>query len=75
MLTATFSPTQYGQLAWDWCTKKLPLRVLRSAAGFYIGTADDQCGPCSRESSEYFLTEAQAAAALSTGNWTQREHP
>lgn len=52
---------------------RLPLQVLRSNAGFYIGTADEE-GPCSRESLEYFPTEHQAAQALASSGWTQREH-
>lgn len=48
----------------------LPLQVLKSAAGYYIGTADDE-GPCSRESCEYFPTRDRAAQALASGAWTQ----
>ncbi len=51
-----------------------PLQVIRSAAGFYIGTIDEY-GPFSRESAEYFQTEESAKNALSTGEWTQREEP
>ena len=53
--------------------KRLPLQVLRSAAGHYIGTFDD--GPVSRESVEYFPTHEAACHALNTGAWTQRQHP
>ena len=53
--------------------KRLPLRVLRSAAGHYLGTYDD--GPVSRESVEYFPTHEAARHALDTGTWTQRQHP
>lgn len=63
-----------GQLAREWCGKSLPLQVLRSAAGYYIGTADDE-GPCSRESVEYFRKEDAAKFALEKGEWTQRDHP
>jgi hypothetical protein len=42
-----------GALALAWTGKRLPLQVLRSAAGHYIGTQDDE-GPVSRESVEYF---------------------
>jgi len=53
----------------------LPLQVLKSAAGFYIGTADEM-GPMSRDSVEYWPTEDQAQTALDAGRdaWTQREH-
>lgn len=43
------TPHGQGLLALEYCGKRLPLQVLQSAAGFYIGTMDDD-GPCSRES-------------------------
>lgn len=52
----------------------LPLTVLKSAAGFYIGTEDDD-GPVSRESEEYWPTKEAAEKALEgvEGHaWTQR---
>jgi hypothetical protein len=49
------------------CATQLRLNVLRSAAGFYIGSQCD-CGPYSRESG-YFSTREQAEASLSTGNF------
>lgn len=52
----------------------LPNCVLRSAAGFYIGTANDD-GPVSRESAEYYATYGSALHALTTHSWTQRTHP
>jgi hypothetical protein len=63
-----------GALALRYCNKTLPLQVLRSAAGFYIGTADDE-GPCSRESVQYWRQEADARSALTNGHWTQRLEP
>jgi hypothetical protein len=44
------------------CKVRLVPRVLRSAAGYYIGTQCN-CGPYSRES-HYFGTRAAAEAAL-----------
>lgn len=64
----------YGQLALEYCGKHLPLQILRSAAGFYIGTADDS-GPVSRESAEYYVTRDCAERALALGAWTQRPYP
>ncbi len=61
-------------LALAWTGKRLPLQVLRSAAGHYIGTQDDE-GPVSRESVEYFPTHLAAQRALGTHAWTQRAHP
>ncbi len=75
---------QIGKLAKHFCNEELPLRVLKSHAGYYIGTFKDfpegdipfeemeKCGPFSRESVEYFPTEAAAIAALETGEWTQK---
>ena len=64
----------FGQLALTYCGKFLPLEVLQSAAGHYIGTQDDE-GPVSRESVEYFPTHLAAQRALDTHAWTQRAHP
>ena len=61
----------YGKLAMAICGLRLPVRVMRSAAGYYLGTQSD-LGPVSRESVEYWRTEAQAASALLKGEWSQR---
>lgn len=63
---------QYGMLA-SQAGYQLPLEVLKSNAGFYIGTSD--CGPVSRESVEYWPTHELAEKALETGNWTQKPNP
>lgn len=63
---------QTGKLARE-AGDRLPLQVLKSAAGYYIGTADEN-GPCSRESDLYFRSESSATEALATGNWSQKEH-
>ncbi|CFL24426.1 hypothetical protein [Burkholderia pseudomallei] len=63
-----------GALAWRYTGKRLPLRVLRSVAGYYIGTADDE-GPISRESVEYFPIRDLAERALVADCWTQRIIP
>jgi non-ribosomal peptide synthetase component E (peptide arylation enzyme) len=44
------------------CLKDLKNEVLRSAAGYYIGTLCD-CGPYTRESG-YYRTEEEAQRAL-----------
>lgn len=77
MLTAV-SQAPTGKLAFEYCAKRLPLQVLRSAAGYYLGTCDEEDGPCSRESVEYWPTEEAAQLALQGApgeTWTQREHP
>lgn len=53
----------------------LETRVLKSAAGYYLGTLDPELGPVSRESREYWETEKEAQEALLTGAWTQRNNP
>ena len=65
-------PVRYGHLAAQF-GYQLPVQVLQSGAGFYIGTASD-AGPISRESTEYFPSRENAEAALDAGAWTQREH-
>lgn len=63
-----------GYLALTNVSKRLPLQVRQSAAGYFIGTADEN-GPVSRESVEYFRSYQAADQALSTGRWQQRLHP
>jgi len=67
------TPVRYGHLAAQF-GYQLPIQVLQSAAGFYIGTVSDD-GPVSRESAEYFPTRPAAEAAITSGDWTQRDHP
>ncbi|MDC9616207.1 hypothetical protein PSI19_20595 [Xenorhabdus khoisanae] len=61
-----------GVLALQYCHKQLPLTVLQTCAGFYIGTIEGGM-PCSRESMEYFASREQAEFALKQGRWTQRQ--
>ncbi len=67
-------PPLIGQLARQWCKVNLPVKVLQSGAGWYLGTFDHE-GPCSRESREYFPSREAAEAALKAGTWTQRSQP
>ena len=69
------SNQQYGRLAQEFCQVQLPLQVLKSSAGFYIGTQDDLAWPVSRESADYYPTHEAAQQALATGNWEQRLNP
>ena len=64
---------KYGKLAFEYCGKKLPLRVMKSNAGWYIGTCSED-GPCSRES-EYFAVETEAHFALAANHFKQRTNP
>ncbi|BGE68556.1 hypothetical protein CRPA25_48130 [Pseudomonas aeruginosa] len=63
-----------GYQALAYVGKRLPLQVLCSAAGHYIGTADAD-GPVSRESVSYFRSHHAAEHALQTGRWQQRLNP
>ncbi|MCO2079432.1 hypothetical protein IPC264_20030 [Pseudomonas aeruginosa] len=62
---------QYGKLALAHLGLELPLQVLMSNAGFYIGTIDEE-GPVSRESAEYYPSRKLAQQALDNGTWSQR---
>ncbi|MDK9702487.1 MAG: hypothetical protein OEL20_05055 [Sulfuritalea sp.] len=53
----------------------LPLQVIQSAGGFYIGTASPTDGPLTRESREQWRTREQAIEAFESGDWTQRHAP
>jgi len=73
-----------GQLAEKFLDMQLPLQVLGSRAGFYIGTfleldltlemdeMPEFFGPVSRESEEYFSSAEEAQQALDKGLWTQK---
>lgn len=50
---------------------KLELKVLKSNSGYYLGTEDEE-GPVSRESEEYWKTKEEAKLALDTGVFIQR---
>lgn len=65
---------RHGKLAYEYLQQRLPLSVLESAQGFYIGTFDES-GPCSRESEEYYPTAQAAKAALDDNSFSQRFEP
>ncbi len=52
----------------------LPLDVCYNARGYYIGTFCD-AQPYTRESEEHWARRELAAAALKSGDWTQRTAP
>ena len=52
--------------------KTLPVKVMRSNAGFYLGT-EFQKMPFTRESVQYFKDEETALYALDCGDWNQRQ--
>lgn len=67
-------PTVYGLLTMEIMGLELELAVLKSHAGYYIGTFDYEEGPMSRES-QYFATRDEAQAALDAASWMQRYNP
>jgi hypothetical protein len=54
------------------CVKNCEIKVLRSNAGYYIGTLDEDGFPNCRLSEEYFNTPEEAKAALDTKSFTER---
>jgi hypothetical protein len=66
--------TEFGQLAKEFGDLTLPLEILRSQAGWYIGTRL-KGAPYSRESAEYYATGDAAKGALNARQWTQRPAP
>ena len=60
-----------GKLAAS-CGFQLPVEVMQSAAGFYLGTSEFGM-PFSRESVEYWPTQKEADDALKNGTWTQKQ--
>jgi hypothetical protein len=67
--------SRFGHLAQTFAAYELPLEILESAAGYYIGTCHLEQGPFSRESEEYFPSAQAARNALENGVWTQRLNP
>jgi hypothetical protein len=65
---------EFGQLAKEFGGLTLPLEILRSQAGWYIGTRL-KGAPYSRESAEYYATGDAAERALNARQWTQRPAP
>ena len=62
---------KYGKLAKEF-GYLLPIQVLQSAAGFYIGTIDED-GPVSHESLGYYPTKQQAEQDFYNDTWVQGE--
>lgn len=60
-----------GKLAAE-AGKVFPLEVCKSAAGYYLGTLNEEGEPFTRESVEYWRKQEAAEAALAKGAWTQK---
>lgn len=67
-------PSTIGFIAREYGGVSIRNEVMRSAAGYYIGTQKDDM-PFSRESVEYFKSQGEAEEALKTGEWTQKLTP
>jgi hypothetical protein len=67
-----FNPKRFGYLAFTAQREFLELEVLRSAAGFYIGTRTAEGTPNTRESARYWPKRPDAEEALKTGKWPQK---
>jgi hypothetical protein len=52
----------------------LPIKVLRSGAGYYLGTSSKNGEPYSRESEEYWRSGKDAEKTLARGEWSARRH-
>lgn len=65
----------HGKPAFEFSGVLREVQVLQSAAGFYIGTADPDGCPSTRESEEYWRNRRKADKALNSGNWTQKMEP
>jgi hypothetical protein len=65
----------YGWLAAEFGKRQLPLEVCKSAAGFYVGTREEDGEPFSRESTQYWPTRQEAERALTSRVWSQRRVP
>ena len=65
---------RFGRLAYVYCKQREEVQVLKSQAGFYIGTLSEGL-PCSRESNEYYGAEKDAMQALIDDSWTQKVSP
>jgi hypothetical protein len=66
---------RFGYLTYAGCARRAELQVLKSQAGWYIGTVNDEGLPCARESQEYWPTQELALQALQNDNWKQKSWP
>lgn len=65
---------KFGFIAHTFMGVSLTNKVLKSGAGYYIGTEQDGA-PFSRESEEYYAEHDTAKQNLSDHTWTQRVEP
>jgi len=63
---------EHGIIAKSALGEEFEVQVLKSNAGYYLGTQTIEGMPASRESREYWSTHDNAQQALDSGSWTQR---
>src|SRR5262249_26047399 len=61
-----------GEVRCPECGSEFPVKVLRSAAGYYLGRWCPRCGPYERVSVSYFPSRAAAEKALASGEYDSR---
>ena len=61
-----------GEVRCPDCGSPLPIKVLCSAAGFYLGRWCERCGPFERVSVSYFRSRRAAETALASGDYDTR---
>lgn len=54
------------------CGRAMPVQILVSGAGWYIGRTCERCGPWDRISSRYWGSRREAEAALAEGDFDDR---
>jgi phage FluMu protein Com len=63
---------EHGEVRCPECGSELPVKVLRSAAGYYLGRWCPRCGPYERVSVSYYPSRPAAEAALASGEYDSR---
>ena len=72
MSSESFSPAGFGYNAFRYGDGALlPVQIIETLTGAYIGTVDQAGVPFSRESQETYASAAEARAALEADTWTQ----
>lgn len=56
------------------CRQEYEVEVLKSGAGYYIGTLDEMCCPNCRLSQNYYKTKEEAQKVLDTLSFATRSY-
>lgn len=54
------------------CTRNHTIQALKSAAGWYVGTIDEDGFPYCRISTEYYKSQQECQMAIDNGSYMQR---